>query len=260
MAKKEYREFKLRIHGMVNGQEITPLTLPMAKLAEYLAAYASLLGYRENVHFIKVEGGSASPIALVEMERDSHVRERIKQAANGIGPNDALDAYKKLNTILTEDDGYGEVLERVDTREMTVIEFPGNRRNLSPIYGPIKENAFVQGLLLRVGGKEPTIPVHIEDADGKQYNCWARKALILELRHYVYQQIRLYGMATWIRDANAKWNLDEFEVQSFTADLTADSPSNIFADLRAVAGNEWNKFADPLEELRQIRHGEDKVQ
>lgn len=260
MAKKEYREFKLRIHGKVNGLDITPLTLPMAKLAEYLAAYASLLGYREHVHFIKVEGGSASPVALVEMARDSQVRERIKQAASGLGSNDAVDAYKKLNTILTEADGYGEVLERVDTREVKVIEFPGNRRNLSPIYGPIKETAFVQGLLLRVGGQEPTIPVHLEDPDGKQYYCWARKELILQLRHYVYQQVRLYGMATWIRDENAKWSLDEFEVQSFTADLITDSPNAVFAELRAVPGNNWNKFADPLEELRRIRHGEDKVQ
>ncbi|HEY6348324.1 MAG TPA: hypothetical protein VI636_02840 [Candidatus Angelobacter sp.] len=260
MAKKEYREYKLRIHGMVNGEEITPLTLPMAKLADYLEAYASLLGYRENVHFLKVEGGSASPVALVEMERDSQVRERIKQAANDIGPKDALDAYKKLNTILTEDNGYGEILERVDTREVTVIEFPGNRRNLSPIYGPIKESAFLQGLLRRVGGKEPTVPVHLVDVDGKEYFCWARKELILQLRHYVFQQVRLYGMATWVRDANAKWNLEQFEVQSFTADLTEDSPSTVFAELRAVPGNEWNELADPLEELRKIRHGEDKVQ
>jgi hypothetical protein len=178
----------------------------------------------------------------------------------GIGPRDAIDSYAKLNTKLTEDDGYGEILEKIDTRDVKVIEFPGKKRDLTPIYGPIKESAFVQGELKRVGGQEPTIPVHLEDVDGKPYYCWARKEIVMELRHYLFQQVRLYGMATWIRDENAKWNLDEFEVQSFTSELTTDSPSSIFAELRAVPGNEWNKFADPLEELRGIRHGEDKVQ
>ena len=260
MAKKDYREFKLRIHGKINGEDITPLTLPMNKLADYLSAYASLLGFREHVHFIKVEDGSASPVALVEVEKGSQVRERVTLAATGIGPTDAVDAYTKLNAKLTEDDGYGEVLERIDARDVKVIEFPGSKRNLSPVYGPIKESAFVQGELKRVGGQEPTIPVHLEDADGKPYYCWARKAIVLELRHYLFQQVRLYGMATWRRDEDAKWHLEEFEVQSFTADLTADSPSSIFSELRAVPGNEWNKFSDPLEELRRIRHGEDKVQ
>jgi hypothetical protein len=256
---KQYREYKLRIHGKIKGQEITPLTLPMSRLADYLADYASLLGFKEHVHFRHVEDGSAAPVALVEMEQDSAVRERVKQAASGFGPIDATRAYAELNSKFAADDGYGEILEKIGDHEARIIEFPGKKRQLSPIYGPITESAFVQGELKRVGGKEPTIPVHLEDADGKPYYCWGKKSIVKELAPFVFQQVRLYGIAKWQRDENATWQMLDFEIQSFTT-LSPETPSSEFAELRAVPGNDWNKFDDPLAELRRIRHGEDEIQ
>ena len=54
---KKYAEFKLSITGKINGQDITPLTLPMARLAEYLTDFATLLGNKEYVHFTNVRRG-----------------------------------------------------------------------------------------------------------------------------------------------------------------------------------------------------------
>jgi hypothetical protein len=260
MAPKKYKELKLRIHGKMKGVEITPLTLPMARLAEYLTDFAALLGYREYVHFAKITEGSAMPVALVEIEKESQVRERVKQSATGFGPADGMAAYTKLNARFTEDDGYGEVVETIGERESNLIEFPGKRRQLSPVFGPIKESAFVQGELKRVGGQEPTIPVWLQDADGKMYYCDANKMIAQALAPYLFQQVRLSGTATWLRDENARWQLQKFEVQSYAAPLNADAPSAIFAQLREVPDNGWNKFEDPLRELRRIRHGEDEVQ
>jgi hypothetical protein len=257
---KQYREYKLRIHGKIDGQEITPFTLPMTRLVEYLKDFATLLGSRDHVHFIKVGDGSASPTALVEMEEDTRVRERVKNAAAGIGPSDANGAYLQLNTKLTEDEGFGEILERIGERDAKVIEFPGKRRELSPKYGPIKQSASVQGELRRVGGQEPTIPVHLLDADGNFYHCWAKKHLVLELAPYVFQQIRVNGIATWERDENAKWNLLEFEIQSYTPLPSPADAATVINQLRSVPGSGWNEFEDPLEELRRIRHGEEEIQ
>jgi hypothetical protein len=257
---KQYREYKLRIHGKIDGQDITPLTLPMTRLVEYLKDFATLLGSRDHVHFLKVGDGSASPTVLVEMEEDTRVRERIKNAAAGMGTTDANTAYVQLNSKLTEDEGFGEILERIGERDAKVIEFPGKKRELSPKYGPIKQSAFVQGELIRVGGQEPTIPVHVQDADGKVYCCWARKHLVQELGSLVFQQVRLNGIATWERDENAEWNLLEFEIQSFTAPLSTTDASTLITQLRGVPGSGWNEFEDPLEELRRIRHGEEEIQ
>jgi hypothetical protein len=257
---KKYAEFKLSITGKVNGQDITPLTLPMARLAEYLTDFATLLGNREHVHFTSVEEGSAAPVALVEIEKQTQVRDRIKQAASVSGLADAPSIYAKLNTKFTEDEGYGAILERVGDKEVGVIEFPGKKRRLSPVYGPIKESAFVQGELKRVGGQEPTIPVHLLDSDGKWYYCWAKKTVAVELAAYLFREIRLNGVATWERDESSVWTLVDFEVQSYIAPLGHEAPSAIFSELRAIPGNEWNELDDPLGELRRLRHGEDEIQ
>jgi hypothetical protein len=257
---KQYREYKLRIHGKIDGKDITPLTLPMTRLVEYLKDFATLLGSRDHVHFLKVGEGSAAPTVMVDMEEDTRVRERLKNAAAGIGNTDANTAYAQLNTRLTEDEGFGEILERIGERDAKVIEFPGKRRELSQKYGPIKQSTSVQGELRRVGGQEPTIPVHLIDADGNPYYCWAKKHLVLELAPYVFQQVRVTGIATWERDENAKWNMLEFEIQSFIAPLAPDDASTVISKLRGVPDSDWNKFEDPLEELRRIRHGEDEIQ
>ena len=46
----------------------TPETLPMARLAEYLAKFSELLGNAENVHFSRLMKGSAKCKAFVDPE------------------------------------------------------------------------------------------------------------------------------------------------------------------------------------------------
>jgi hypothetical protein len=128
------------------------------------------------------------------------------------------------------------------------------------VYGPITEAASVQGELKRVGGQEPTIPVHIADADGKWYFCHTSKTIAAQLGGLLFQQIRVHGIATWKRNENSMWQLEEFEIQSFDPPLATDDTSRVVAMLRSIPGSEWNSLDDPLEEVRRIRHGEDDVQ
>ena len=128
----QYKEYKLHIKTKINGQEVTPLNLPMARLAEYLADLATLFGYREHVHFLKVEEGSASPIALVEMEREARVRERMVQAAAGRAPTDANRAYIQLNQKFVDDDGYGEVLKNLLGERLKLSNSPAKKRKPIP--------------------------------------------------------------------------------------------------------------------------------
>jgi hypothetical protein len=44
----------------------TPETIPMSRLAEYMASLAELLGHSEHVHFGKLKPGSLSVAALVD--------------------------------------------------------------------------------------------------------------------------------------------------------------------------------------------------
>lgn len=251
-----YRELKLTIRGKIDGHEVTPKTLPMSRLADYLKEFSKLLGYRDHIHLKEIAEGSAAPVAWVEEEKEAKVRERVRLAAIGRGPEDANRAYTQLNEQFARDDWSGQVSEKIDTYEAKLIEFPGKQKQVHPIYGPIKENASVQGELKRVGGEEPTIPVWLRDADGSLIPCDASKAIAKELAHLLFQEVRLNGIATYVRDENAEWQLLNFEIQSYVP-LAPESIASVISDLRAIPGSEWNKMDDPLAELRRLRHGED---
>jgi hypothetical protein len=54
------REYRLRIDAF------TPETLPMSRLAEYMADLATLLGEQERVHFARLENGSTALVHTIE--------------------------------------------------------------------------------------------------------------------------------------------------------------------------------------------------
>lgn len=251
-----YRELKLTIQGKIDGHDVTPMTLPMSRLADYLREFSKLLGHREHVHLKEIADGSAAPVAWVEEEKEARVRERVRLAAIGRGPEDANRAYVQLNDEFARDDWSGKLSEKIDNYEAKLIEFPGRRKEIHPVYGPIKETASVQGELKRVGGEEPTIPVWVTDADGELLCCETSKPMAKDLAHLLFQEVRLNGIATYVRDENAKWQMLNFLIQSYEP-LSSESIVSVISDLRNIPGNEWSTMADPLAELRRLRHGEE---
>ena len=61
----------------------SPETIPMAKLAEYMADLAALLGRDNAVHFARLETGSTKIVALVEYEDFPKVRTRLANISRG---------------------------------------------------------------------------------------------------------------------------------------------------------------------------------
>src|SRR5258707_5067716 len=132
-----WKEFRLKIDGEINGVEITPLTMPLARLALYLADLAQLLGHRDDVHLVTVETGSAQPVIYVDADEESRVTERVRQAQRGMGDWKANRAYKRIDNRLREDHASAAFINVSQKAE--VIEFPGVKTNLPQAYGPIKE-------------------------------------------------------------------------------------------------------------------------
>lgn len=105
----------------------TPETLPMSRLAEYMAKVAALLGERSQVHFVGMEGGSAVLVQEVEQEAHAKVRERLHAVHRDDGPQDATLAYDALNGLLTADRASGALFEGDgrDAGGTRVLRFPG---------------------------------------------------------------------------------------------------------------------------------------
>jgi hypothetical protein len=253
-----WKEFRFKISGEKDGVQLTPTTIPLARLALYLVDLAQLLGHPESVHLIKIEEGSAQPVFYVDADEESRITTRVQQAKRGVGPSKANRAYKKLDNKLREDNASATFVNTSKPSE--IIEFPGVNLLVSDIYGPIKEQASIVGRLKRVGGFDPTIPIHLQRTDGMKFWCEANDMIAKQLARFYEQVIRVHGVATYRRGKEGIWKMESFKIQSFDPEpLSDESFSRTMERLREVPGNEWAEVADPLEELRKIRHGEENV-
>jgi hypothetical protein len=252
-----WKEFRFKIEGKVGEEELTPLTLPMARLAEYLTDLATIMGHKESVHFVATDEGSAVSIIYVDAEEEVRVTSQIRNAARGMGPHYANEAYTRLDGKLREDDAIGDIINA--SQKATIIEFPGKRTDLPEPYGPIKEKASLIGVLKRVGGFDESVPVHLQRADGVIFCCEADPAIAKKLIVFYEKTIRVHGIANYRRGKEGMWEVTHFKIHSYDPEpLAEDSFSQTIEKLRAIPGSEWNDLDDPLEELRRLRHGEEE--
>ena len=93
---------KKELHFSIEGT--TPHTFPMARLADYLRELATLLRNEDNVHFLRVDDGSANCAMEIDAEIEPTISERVRQAQKGIGVKEAAKAFKAIRLFLDEDD------------------------------------------------------------------------------------------------------------------------------------------------------------
>ena len=71
-------------------------TIPMARLAEYIAEYAALLGEGASVHLDRVDEGSVKLVAHVERDAKAGVLARCRAAGNDNAPPSLQKPYLKI--------------------------------------------------------------------------------------------------------------------------------------------------------------------
>lgn len=242
--KRERLEYRFHIDAY------TPETLPMARLAEYLADLARFLGNPEAVHLIDIEEGSTVLVQIIDWEAEPKVTERIRGVKTGTAPKDAMDAYRELDRKLGKDNASAEL--RADQQKL--IEFPG-RKQMPAVYGPFAQQGTLDGVPIVVGGRSDPVPVHLEDGD-VVHNCLASRQVAKKIADHLFTSvIRAQGTGRWHRDEEGNWIMDSFRIADF--DILSNKPlKEVVADLRAIPGSEWKTFDDPLSELDRLRHGE----
>lgn len=228
---------------------LTPESLPMARLAEYMTDLAKLFGHKEHVHFDRVDSGSTSLVQHVEDGHHDRVRERLDSVSAGLVPADVADAIESINTLLAKDEATGRLADREGAE---IIIFPGRDRPPPRTFGPFRELCSFDGMLIRVGGKDDTVPVHLQ-AGAKTHICNADRDMARRLAPHLYHgTLRVWGDGRWEREPTGHWRLIRFDIDKF--ELLDDSPiGEIVAKLRKVEGSEWKQFDDPLAELMRLR-------
>ena len=235
-----------------------PETIPMAKLAEYMADLAALLGRENAVHFAGLETGSTKLAARVECEDVPKVTARLYDIQRGHPPKDAVKAFAQIDARLASDNATGRIfMEEDDGGSFTeLLAFPGRDRPKAPSYGPFTQEGSLDGLLISVSGKDDTIPLRLQNGDTTYSNCDTTRAIARDLGKHLFEPIRVHGTGKWLRDRDGTWTLIRFRVHRFDV-LAKDSLRESVAALRAVPGSGWKDIADPLAELDDLRRDKD---
>lgn len=226
-----------------------PDTLPMARLAEYLACLATIFGSQDQVYFLKVRKGSAVPEIHVHEAVAPRVHGRLKLVGMNEAPSDAAKAVQTVNAKLREDNASAVLRVKGGAQ---LIQFPGCKTPLAD-EAVVHEAGELVGAVIRVGGKDPTVPLTLQDTDGAIYLCTTTRAIARELAQHLFGNlVRVQGMGKWRRTPERAWELDEFRIKSWEQIDQTPLVDEIKA-LRAVEGSLWNGFADPQAELKKLR-------
>lgn len=229
----------------------SPETIPMGRLAEYMASLARFLGEQPSVHFVKLEKGSTVLVHRIETEAVPKVRERIERVKKGDAAVEEMNAYRTLNEMLRDDNGVGLLSTGARGK---LLKFPGIEEEEPIAYGSFAQDGTIDGIPIRVGGKNEIVHITIEE-ENREFICEARREVAKEIARYIFTTpLRLSGRGRWHRESDGKWVLDSFKVSDFRP--LKDTPlSEVVAELRAVQGNEWPKLENPWTELDKLRHG-----
>ena len=227
----------------------TPDTLPMLRLAEYMAELVRLLGTAERVHFVRLESGSTALVQVVEPQAASKVRERVHAVARDQAPDDAAKAFKTLNRYLADDNAIGSLWEGGGAE---LLRFPG-REQLAPLtFGAFNQPGVLDGVLIRVGGRDDTVPVHLRDCE-RIHMCNATRDMARRLAVHLYgPTLRVQGDGRWERDVDGSWLMKRFNITEFF-ELDEAPLSKVAKRLRNVEGSGWKDIDDPPIELRRLR-------
>jgi hypothetical protein len=230
----------------------TPETMPMARLAEYMGDLARLLGEEKNVHFVRLDPGSAVLVHKVEGEAAGKIRERVSRANRGDGPAEAVRAVRSINRRLKEDRGSAALAESLGKE---ILKFPGIAEQ-DEFFTTVTNEGVVEGEVVRLGGRQEWIPVHLQTADGDLTTVLAKKHLAKKLAEHLWgNPVRVKGTGSWFRGLGGVWQLSRFYVEDFVL-LDASPLSEVVDDLRRIPGSEWPGVPDAWGELRRIRYGE----
>lgn len=193
----------------------TPETIPQVRLGEYLVAVSNLYGETTGVHFSRLRKGSAVLVSTIDETAFPKVERRLFEIRAGQGQQQAVGVFRRIDEMLALDNAVGSIrLPRGGGG--IVMKFPGRDR-LKPIeYAAIREEGYLEGEIIKIGGRERTIHVTLQDDNVIYTAIETNRSMARLLGPLIFgPTVRLYGEDNWRRDPDGKWTLDRFVIGHF---------------------------------------------
>jgi hypothetical protein len=185
--------------------DMTPLTLSMSRLDDYIPHLIDLFGHEDNIHLMRVDDGSAVPCILAKNHVVKSVQKRLLKIKTGAGSRKAYQAVECLNDLLAED--HTSAVLKAPYYGLEIV-FPGVRQATDPVVGPVSEYCDIQGELIQIGGRDETISLYIKDGRNILI-CTATREQGRDVSTHLFRQVRVSGTGKWIRNQSGRWRLLE---------------------------------------------------
>lgn len=242
---REQQEYRFRIEAY------TPETIPMARLAEYIGDLAALLGNKESVHLVRLEGGSTVLVHSIDPEALPKVHERVLAVLNREAPPEALKAYEAINRRLSQDNASGMLIEPSGQQ---IVRFLGKDLPKPIAYGPFNQQGSLYGVPIVVGGESDPVPVHLQEEENVIHNCYACRSLARQIAIHIFSSVlRVHGNGRWERDNEGNWEMVRFTIADF--EVLKDEPLTQAVERLRSIKSPVTEMDDPLSELNRLRYG-----
>jgi hypothetical protein len=226
----------------------------LARLAEYLLAYAEVLGEGNEPRFAGIVNGSAYMRAQLPYDRKLDVKVRLMSVEAGGAEASASRAVRVLSDMLERDGLTGEIEDR---QGAVILQFKRPEREQDPKVHIVQDTGVLDGVLVGLVGLDDTVHLRLQDVGGKTYKVTVRDIGVARqlAKHFRGDPLRVHVHGSWKRTADGEWEpyslyLDRYEE-------TSDEPaSTIFARLSVLPGNRWSTMGDPEKFLRELRSDE----
>ncbi|MEJ8631443.1 hypothetical protein P0F65_19915 [Sphingomonas sp. I4] len=232
-----------------------PDTMPMERLAQYLAALAKMFGHTDHTHFRGITEGSAKLHTVIDPVDAPKVEARLNGVRLGDGPKEALAGKQALEDLLANDNAVATLTEA--NSERVVIPFIGRNRIKPLTFPPFREDTSIDGQLVSIGGRDSTAHAILQDGDVYHAGVTMPRDLARGLGKLLYgPQLRMHGNGRFERQADGAWKMTDFRVDRF--EVLDERPLNEVLDaVRLVPGNQLMKPHAYQNAVAQRGSGED---
>jgi hypothetical protein len=247
MAENEYT---LRIDAF------TPESIPMARLAQYMAALADLVGFKDSTHFVRLEPGSACLVSRVDIHDVPKVDSRLAAVMSDAPPQGTTKAFKTLDDMLAEDNAIGEITGPAGA---VIIPFQGRMRPKALTFPAFRQECSIDGQIVSIGGRDRTAHVILQDGAISYSNIELQRGVARELAKFLYgPKVRLFGNGRWERHPDGAWKLLNFTVDRYEV-LDEASLADVLSSIRAAPGNDLMTNEESYAQMISLRLGEDEI-
>lgn len=239
-------DFALKIRG------VTPSTVPMGQLAEYLREFAGLLGDDAKPVFVGMVKGS---VVLRARETGTLppaiVRTRMRTARHSREAPGGK-SYARLRELLAKDRATGTVL---DCSGETIVEIAAQPEPQSnAMEHVISDRGEIDGVIVGIQGIDETVHVRVQGQDGAVASVELRdisRARAIA-QHFRGDPVRLRVRGTWKRSADGAWAPEHLHFEGLE-ELDPRTAREILDELSSISGNGWDTVDDLDKAIDELR-------